>query len=188
MSAPEANGADPAALAVRIMPMRRRHLRSVLRIENQVAPRGWSLGLFMSELAARDGRIYLVAKVGPEVVGYAGALLAGDDAHVTTISVDPRWQGCRIATRMLLVLARKAIEKGAQALTLEVRASNEPAIQLYRRFGFVPAGIRANYYSDLGEDALVMWASDVGSADYARRLAAIEAGLPTVTEIEEVGW
>lgn len=179
---------DPAALDVRIMPMRRRHLRSVLRIESQVVHRGWSLGLFMSELAAREGRIYLVAKVGSQVVGYAGALLAGDDAHITTISVDPRWQGRRIATRLMLVLARKAVERGAAALTLEVRVSNEPAIRLYRRFGFAPAGIRANYYSDIGEDALVMWASEVDAPEYEARLARIEAGLPTPTKVEELGW
>lgn len=183
-----ANDLDPAAFDVRIMPMRRRHLRSVLRIENQAMHRGWSLGLFMSELAAREGRIYLVAKVGSNVVGYAGALIAGDDAHVTTISVDPQWQGRRIATRMMLVLARRSIQRGASALTLEVRTSNEPAIRLYRRFGFVPAGIRANYYSDIGEDALVMWASDVASPEYSERLAAIEASLPNPTWVEEVGW
>ena len=61
----------------------------MLRIENQVYPRPWSLGLFMSELAMRTGRIYLVARVGPTVVGYAGLLFSLDDGHVTTIAVDP---------------------------------------------------------------------------------------------------
>ena len=65
---------EPQSLEVRITAMRRRHLRSVLRIENEVYPRPWSLGLFMSELAIRNGRIYLVARVGASVAGYAGML------------------------------------------------------------------------------------------------------------------
>jgi [ribosomal protein S18]-alanine N-acetyltransferase len=173
---------------VEIAPMRRRHLRAVLRIEGENNTRGWSLGLFMSELGQRSGRIYLVAKVDGTVVGYAGALLAATDAHVTTVSVDPSWKRQSIATRMLLVLTRRAVELGAEALTLEVRASNEAAIGLYRRFGFVPAGIRKDYYADTGEDALVMWATDVQQFDYERRLRAIGAALPTDSIVEEVGW
>jgi [ribosomal protein S18]-alanine N-acetyltransferase len=188
MCALRSSDLDMASGEVVVMPMRRRHLRSVLRIEGQALHRGWSLGLFMSEIAVREGRVYLVAKVGGTVVGYAGLLLAAGDGHITTISVDPAWQGNRLATRMLVVLAHKAIERGAGALTLEVRASNEPAIKLYRRFGFAPAGIRSNYYSDIGEDALIMWANDVNTDAYAARLASITGALPSPTVVEEVGW
>src|SRR3954469_19670869 len=115
---------DPGALEVRITTMRRRHLRGVLRIENQVYPRPWSLGLFMSELAMRAGRIYLVARIGPTVVGYAGLLFSIEDGHVTTIAVDPQWHRSKIGTRLLLALTRQAIADGAHNLTLEVRVSN----------------------------------------------------------------
>jgi [ribosomal protein S18]-alanine N-acetyltransferase len=164
--------------------MRRRHLRSVLRIESRAVPKGWSLGLFMSELARGDDRVYLVAKVDGTVVGFAGMLFVGDDGHVTTVSVDEAWRGARIGTRMVLALARVARARGAQALTLEVRASNEPAIALYRRLGFAPAGVRRNYYQEIDEDALVMWASDIQDADYGRRLDAVEATLPSPTRVE----
>src|SRR5438067_11462735 len=107
----EARPIDPSSLEVRITTMRRRHLRSVLRIENEVYPRPWSLGLFMSELGLRTGRIYLVARVGPRVVGYAGLLFSIDDGHVTTIAIDPEWQRCKIGTRLLLHLAREAVAK-----------------------------------------------------------------------------
>ncbi len=79
----------PPALVVHLAPMRRRHLRAVMRIESQVYPRPWSLPLFMSELALRTTRAYTVARVDGAVVGYSGLMLAGDDAHVTTIAVDP---------------------------------------------------------------------------------------------------
>src|SRR2546423_10266920 len=100
-------------LAVQIVPMRRRHLRSVLRIEAQVYPRPWSLSLFMSELALRGSRAYFVARVGGTVVGYSGLMLTGEDAHVTTIAVDPAWHRHKIGTRMLLNLAREAVARGA---------------------------------------------------------------------------
>jgi ribosomal-protein-alanine N-acetyltransferase len=175
---------DPAELEVHLTPMRRRHLRSVLRIENQVYPRPWSLGLFMSELALRTSRVYVVARIGPTVVGYAGLMLTAGDGHVTTIAVDPQWHRAKIGTRLLLTVARQGIARGVGALTLEVRMSNEPAQAMYRQFGFAPAGIRKNYYVETNEDALVMWAHDVGTDDYAARLDEIEAGLPGTTIVE----
>jgi ribosomal-protein-alanine N-acetyltransferase len=168
---------QPAPVDVQILPMRRRHLRSVLRIEGQAGHRGWSLGLFMSELANQTGRRYLVAKVGVAVVGFAGMLFVGPDGHVTTISVDQAWRRRQIGTRLMLALSREAIQRGATALTLEVRATNEPAQAMYRRLGYAPAGIRRNYYADIGEDALVMWAHDVDTPDYARRLDARERSI-----------
>jgi ribosomal-protein-alanine N-acetyltransferase len=164
--------------------MRRRHLRSVLRIESQVYPRPWSLGLFMSELALRSTRVYYVARVGATVVGYAGLMLAGTDGHVTTVAVDPAWHRNKVATRMLLGLCRAGVERGCTGLTLEVRMSNAAAQDLYRRFGFVPAGVRKGYYVETNEDALVMWAHDVDLPAYAERLDAIEAGVPGTTTIE----
>jgi ribosomal-protein-alanine N-acetyltransferase len=175
---------DPNSLEVRITTMRRRHLRGVLRIENQVYPRPWSLGLFMSELSMRSGRVYLVARVGPTVVGYAGLLFSLDDGHVTTIAVDPQWQRAKIGTRLLVHLARRSIAAGAKNLTLEVRVGNEPAQSMYRQFGFAPAGIRKGYYVETNEDAIVMWAHDVDTDEYSDRLAAIEGGIPGRTIVE----
>ena len=164
-------------LAVDVVPMRRRHLRSVLRIEGQSDHRGWSLGLFMGELANEAGRRYVVARVGGSVVGFAGVLFIGTDGHVSTIAVDQAWRRRRIGTRLMLALCRAAIDEGCTALTLEVRAGNAAAQEMYRQFGFAPAGIRRDYYQDTGEDALVMWAHDVDGREYAARLDAIEAAL-----------
>lgn len=177
---------EQEALAVQLVPMRRRHLRSVLRIESQVYPRPWSLSLFVSELALRSTRAYYVARVDGMVVGYFGLMVAGDDAHVTTLAVDPAWQRRGIATRLLLHASRTAVSRGAHHLTLEVRVSNTPAQALYRVFGFHPAGVRKGYYVETNEDALVMWAEDIDSDDYAARLAGIEQGVRGTTLIEEL--
>jgi ribosomal-protein-alanine N-acetyltransferase len=170
-------------LEVHLVPMRRRHLRSVLRIEAQVYPRPWSLSLFVSELALRSSRSYVVARVGGSVLGYAGLMLAGDDAHITTIAVDPAWHRHKIGTRLLAHLAREAVKRGALHLTLEVRVSNDAAQLLYRRFGFKPAGIRKNYYVETNEDALVMWAEDITSPEYQARLARLEAEITGTTVV-----
>jgi [ribosomal protein S18]-alanine N-acetyltransferase len=170
--------ATPTGPPIVITPMRRRHLRAVLAIEERTSTTPWSLGLFLAE-ARRQERVYLVARSGHRVVGFAGLLFALTDGHVTTVAVDPDLQGGRIGTRLMLVLLRRAIERGAEAVTLEVRASNQPAQALYRRFGFAPAGVRKGYYRDPVEDALVLWAHDIHTPGYAERLAAIEAGLPS---------
>lgn len=177
----------PEPLHVQVTAMRRRHLRGVVRIEHQVYPRPWSTSLFLSELALRSTRSYFVARVGRDVVGYAGLMMTLDDGHVTTVAVDPRWQRHRIATRLLIALAREAMERGATALTLEVRLSNSGAQELYRRFGFRPVGVRKGYYQESGEDALVMWAHDIAEPDYEVLLYAIERQLPGTTAFDLPG-
>jgi ribosomal-protein-alanine N-acetyltransferase len=181
---PDASAPEFSELVVHIVPMRRRHLRSVLRIEAETHPRPWSLSLFMSEMALRTSRAYYVARVEGFVVGYAGLMLSADEGHITTIAVDPIWHRRKIGTRLMLVAAREAIRRGAHALTLEVRVSNRAAQELYRAFGFRPAGIRKNYYAETNEDALVMWAEDVDAPEYGRRLDALEAGVPGETVLE----
>ena len=175
---------DP--LEVHISPMRRRHLRAVLRIEAQVYPTPWTHGLFVSELALRSSRVYVVARVGREVVGYAGLMMSLSDGHVTTIAVDPEWQREAIGTRLLLALAHEAIARGADALTLEVRLSHHGAQRLYQRFGFKAVGVRKGYYADTGEDALIMWAYEVDQPDYAALLDRLERGIPGTTVREHL--
>ncbi|MHB8594229.1 MAG: ribosomal protein S18-alanine N-acetyltransferase [Acidimicrobiales bacterium] len=174
---PGASARDDVVGAVRIVPLRRRHLRAVVRIEEECYERPWSATLFLSELAQRTSRRYTAATVGPLVVGYAGLMLVEDEGHVTTLTVDTAWHRHGVGTMMLLDLARVAPRMGARHLMLEVRAGNDAAQALYRCFGFAPAGVRRNYYAETGEDAIVMWAHDVDSPAYVERLAGIEAQL-----------
>ena len=174
-------------LVVHVLPMRRRHLRSVLRIEALVYPRPWSHSLFLSELALRGSRAYFVARVGRDVVGYAGIMLTGQDAHITTIAVDPARHRQKVGTRLLLVLTREALARGARNMTLEVRLSNQGAQELYRQFGYSPVGVRKNYYQETNEDALVMWVHEIDRPEYAERLAALERSVPGATVVEGSG-
>jgi ribosomal-protein-alanine N-acetyltransferase len=167
--------------------MRRRHVRHVLRIEQQVYPRPWSAAVFASELAqSNSSRAYFVAEVSGRVVGYAGLWFTPDGAHVTNIAVDPAWQRRYVATRLLVALAERARSGGAKALTLEVRNSNVAGQELYRRFGFVPAGMRRKYYEGT-EDAIVMWAHDIDQPAYAERLAELGRSVDGTTTWPEAG-
>jgi ribosomal-protein-alanine N-acetyltransferase len=176
LDAPVVEPVRAARLPIEVVPMRRRHVRAVLRIEAQVYPRPWTLSLFLSELALRSTRAYFVALRGEEVVGYAGLMVTPDGGHVTTIAVDPAVQRRAVGTRLLLALTREAIARGVDAMTLEVRLGNHGAQALYRAFGYQPVGVRKGYYPETGEDALVMWAHDVHLPDYQARLAALEGG------------
>jgi ribosomal-protein-alanine N-acetyltransferase len=171
---------------VMLEPMHRRDLRrGVMAIEAVSYPRPWSLGVFESELAqVRSGaRRYLVARraedQGPErrggrIVGYAGLWFNADEAHVTNVAVRPTEQRSGVATGLLLALADAAIARGCAAWTLEVRVSSVGAQELYRRFGFNPAGVRARYYENT-EDAIVMWCNDIQSVEYRALLDSIRA-------------
>jgi ribosomal-protein-alanine N-acetyltransferase len=158
--------------------MRRRHLRGVMAIERQVYPRPWSPNLFLSEMSESRNRCYLVARIEREVVGYAGMICYGDEAHVTNIAVDPLHQRRKIASRLLHDIIRQAIEMGAQAVSLEVRVTNWGAQRLYGRFGFRPVGVRKNYYQEINEDALIMWLDDIRNVAYDRRLRELMELIP----------
>ena len=158
--------------------MRRRHLRGVMAIERQVYPRPWSPNLFLSEMSESRNRCYLVARMDREVVGYAGMICYGDEAHVTNIAVDPMHHRHKIASRLLHDVIRQAVEMGAQAVSLEVRVTNWGAQRLYGRFGFRPVGVRKNYYQEINEDALIMWLDDNRSVAYDRKLGELMEQIP----------
>lgn len=158
---------------VELVPMRRRHVRQVMRIEAQVYPRPWSSALFLQEIVRRSDRIYLVAKCDSTVVGYAGLITSGLEAHITTIAVDPEHHRLHIGTRLLLGLMDAAIERGASTVSLEVRKSNYGAQRMYEMFGFKPVGVRPGYYAETGEDAIVMWTGSTETQEYAGVLDGI---------------
>jgi ribosomal-protein-alanine N-acetyltransferase len=164
---------EPGFIDVEITKMRRRHLRKVLAIESRVYPRPWSASLFLSELAQRSTRSYIVARNDGEVVGYAGMMFTGLEAHITNIAVDPAWHGCKVGTRLLLSLVIEAIARGAETISLEVRVTNRAAQAMYEKFGFSVAGTRKGYYIETNEDAFIMVADDVRSTDYRLRLARL---------------
>jgi len=103
---------------------------------------------------------------GPRIVGFAGMWHMFDEAHITTIGVEPEQRGKGLGELMLVVLIDEAIRRGASWLTLEVRVSNEAAQALYLKYGFTVHGTRKRYYSDNNEDAYVMWSPSLLDEEY----------------------
>ena len=155
-------------------------LGAVLAIDQEVYSRPWSPSFLRQQLASPGNRVNRVAEVDGRVVGHAGLMMVADYGHVTTLAVHPDVQGSGIGTCLMADLCRAAVERQLVTMTLEVRVSNLRARELYRRFGFIPAGAQSGYYSDTGEDALFMQVDDLtGHAFMARVEAASDTGAQT---------
>jgi ribosomal-protein-alanine N-acetyltransferase len=100
-----------------------------------------------------------------------------DEAHVTTIASHPDMRGRGVGELLLVSLMHRATEIGARWMTLEVRASNSVAQNLYRKYTFKEMGVRRGYYSDNREDALVMWTDALDSDSFGDALERNERKL-----------
>ena len=119
----------------------------------------WSRESYEEELTKNNLAVYLVAETEEKIVGFVGIWLIFDEGHITNVAVHPDYRRRHIADNLLTVLLNLIEEEGITAETLEVRAGNEPAKALYRKFGFAEAGLRKGYYPDNHEDAIIMWRS-----------------------------
>ena len=139
-----------------VEPMRSDDIPAVHAIESASFPSPWPPYAFRGELETNRMAHYLVVRAGERLVAYAGIWLMVDEAHVTTFAVLPACRRRGIGGRLLSELIELAADLGASVVTLEVRLSNAGARRLYQEFGFRPVGVRPRYYSDNGEDALIM--------------------------------
>lgn len=108
-------------------------------------------------MAQNENAVYIVGELDEKIIAYAGAWLAFGEAEVMSVAVDPNFRGQGVGKKLFAELVKICIERGATAMTLEVRPSNSAAIRLYESFGLKSVGRRKNYYIDNNEDALIMW-------------------------------
>jgi len=161
-------------LTVRVEPMTLDDVPAVPEIERTSFPVTWPDYAFRQELQTNRLAHYLVVRSGDQAIGYGGLWLMVDEAHITTFAILPQWRRHGLGGRLMVELTRLASDLGARVMTLEVRLSNRPARALYGRFGFRPVGIRPRYYSDNGEDALIMTTEPLDSPDMRARLIDLE--------------
>lgn len=146
---------------VAVGPMRLDDVAAVHEIERLSFRTPWPAYAFEQELKGNKLARYLVARAGDRIVGFAGIWMMVDEAHITTFGVHPDWRRQAIGRQLLLNLCEISIAIGARRMTLEVRESNASARGLYGGFGFEVLGRRHAYYTDDGEDALVMTTPDL---------------------------
>ncbi len=136
--------------------MRKEDLEQVSTMEAAYFSMPWSKKSFEENLNRSDA-VYVVARDGDKVLGYCGAYVILNEADINQVAVDPLHRKKGVGGKMLAALLDKLGKAGADAVTLEVRKSNEAAIALYESMGFVTEGIRKNFYEKPVEDALIMW-------------------------------
>ena len=146
-------------------------LPAVHAIERASFSTPWPDDAYRSELQTNRLASYLVARAGDEVVGFAGIWLMVDEAHITTFAVHPAWRRRGIGERLLVAVLDVALRRHAREATLEVRLSNVAARRLYEKYGFRPVGLRPRYYTDNGEDALIMTTEALSGSEMQDRLA-----------------
>jgi ribosomal-protein-alanine N-acetyltransferase len=170
--------AVPAQPGVELVALRWWHLAEVAALEQSVFELDpWTPEMFWSELAHGDSRHYLIARTAGRIVGYAGLAVAGDEAYIQTIGVEPGHRGRGVGARLMVALLREARRRGAHSCGLEVRTENRAAQALYARLGFVNVGLRRGYYQPSGGDAYVMRVRPIDTAGYAAELDATDRAL-----------
>ena len=139
----------------RLLPMDRSTVPDVAAIERECFSQPWSEDMLAEELY-NDNASFIVAVAGDgAVLGYAGLTVVLDEGYINNIAVKGQYRRMGVADALLGAFIRFG-EAHLAFLTLEVRASNAPAIALYEKYGFRRAGVRPGYYQDPREDAVIM--------------------------------
>ena len=160
----------PQSPPVIIRPMRLEDIEHVSRLERRCYTLPWSSSAYVTEVGNPSAYYSVATELDNTVVGYAGMWVNMDEAHITTIAVDPIQRGRKIGERLLLDLLEHGLDRNAKRATLEVRERNVVAHNLYLKYGFEDMAVRKNYYSDNGENAVIMWANDLKSDAYQAML------------------
>lgn len=142
-------------MAYQIISMTQEHIASIAALERVCFSDPWSEAAVASELC-NPLSCWLVAVCGGQLLGYVGSQIVPDEADVMNLAVAPQARQQGIAQALMTALIETLRAQGVRSLTLEVRASNDDALRLYDRLGFVQVGLRKNYYFHPKEDAKIL--------------------------------
>ncbi len=142
---------------INLREMEIKDLEEIMEIEKAAFSTPWTRNSFEKEIRENMLAKYIVAEVEGKVVGYVGIWLIIDEGHITNIAVSKDYRGMGIGKFLMMGMIDFCKKQGIHNMTLEVRASNTVAQNLYRKMGFLDCGIRPNYYADDHEDAVIMW-------------------------------
>lgn len=132
-------------------------LDGIAALEQVCFPSPWSRESLCRDMTENQMAEYFVAELDNEVVGYLGIWLVSEEGYINNVAVSPFHRRQHVGSALIETMLEVTQEEGVRAHTLEVRASNEAAKGLYKKFGFNEAALRKGYYEDNGEDAIIMW-------------------------------
>lgn len=160
------------SLDLKLQSLTSEHLSPILELDQICFGGLWTLEGYQRELDSPNSE--LLGLFSPvhhlKLLGMGCFWAILDEAHITILAVDPQYHRQGLGQVLLYSLLEKARDRGLEQATLEVRASNLAAISLYQKFGFRIAGRRKGYYQDNGEDALLLWLSNLQSPQFADSL------------------
>lgn len=138
--------------------MNETHINGVYELSKECFATPWTLDSINNELNNSLAK-YVIAQDSStgDVIGFVGVWIIAGEGDITNIAVSSKYRKQGIASNLLIKLFEVCKTFDCNDITLEVRSSNVPAKNLYKKFGFKEEGLRKGYYSDNGEDALIMW-------------------------------
>ena len=147
---------------VTIEKMKTTDVDDVIKIEESAyGQHHWSKESFLNEVNNELAHYYSLITSDGKLAGYAGTWHILEEAHITTIAIAPEYRRRKFAEALLKRVIDDCYEEKIKYITLEVRKSNTPAINLYSKYGFSSFGTRKGYYQDNNEDALIMWTKNI---------------------------
>lgn len=139
----------------RIVNAELRHIEQLEQIEQTCFSMPWTREQLESQMPD-SCHVFIAAESGEAVLGYVGMMYIIDEGYISNVAVAPEYRRQGIADALIEELMRRAAALDLAFVTLEARQSNSPAIALYKKHGFVPVGVRKNYYELPKEDAVLM--------------------------------
>ena len=147
---------------IKITEMTRDDVNEVIKIEEaSYGEHHWSKDSFYSEVTNNLARYYVAKDESNNILGYIGSWFIIEEAHITNVSVSPEHRRKSIGEALLVHVIQQCYKEKIKYITLEVRISNKPAINLYEKYQFKSLGTRKHYYQDNNEDALIMWTENI---------------------------
>jgi len=147
---------------VTVKRMSKDDIDGVIKIEESAyGEHHWSKESFLNEINNELAYYYALFTSDGILAGYAGSWHILEEAHITTIAIAPKYRKRNFAQALLKRVIDDCYKEKIKYITLEVRVSNTPAINLYTKYGFASFGTRKGYYQDNNEDALIMWTKNI---------------------------
>ena len=134
----------------------------------------WTRDAYLREIESPNSSLLLLwltgAQFPPKLIGLGCLWSIVEEAHITLLGIDPQYHRRGLGMFLLHSLLKDALQRNLERATLEVKVTNDPALNLYEKFGFKVAGKRKNYYPKTGEDAFILWLDGLNKPEFKQQL------------------